>query len=57
MKKNIRWLLVATLTCGLMLTACVDNIDNPASDPIVPPTNPVEESAFSKLMEIGRAHV
>lgn len=51
MKKNIRWLVVATLTCGLMLTACVDNIDNPASDPIVPPTNPVEESAFSKLMD------
>ena len=43
--------LAVILGCCLLLTACVDNIDNPASDPIAPPTNPVEESIFSKLMD------
>ena len=43
--------LAVILGCCLLLTACVDNIDNPASDSIAPPTNPVEESIFSKLMD------
>lgn len=51
MKKDLLWMLVAILTGGPMLTACVANMDNPASDPIVPPTNPVEESVFSNLMD------
>ena len=45
-------MLATILTCcASMLTACVDNIDNPASGPVENPTNPVEESIFSKLMD------
>ena len=29
MKKNSQWMMAAILSCGLMLTACVDNTDNP----------------------------
>jgi len=29
MKKNSLWMMAAIFSCGLMLTACVDNIDNP----------------------------
>lgn len=29
MKKNSLWMMTAILCCGLMMTACVDNTDNP----------------------------
>ena len=47
--------LAAILTCGLMLTACVDNIDNPSGgvEPVVPATNIEEESEFEDKMDLA----
>lgn len=47
--------LATILTCGLMLTACVDNIDNPSGgvEPVVPATNIEEESEFEDKMDLA----
>ena len=37
MKKNLRWMLTAILTCGLALTACTND-----DTPVVPPADEVE---------------
>ncbi len=56
MRKNLLWLLTIILTCGLAITSCVENLDNPVvptPDDSGKQANIVEESAFSSRMDLS----